>query len=721
MKRIITLFMIIMLLPLYSAAVAEAEMPQVLKADTYIQDICWVGNTLYALGDCTIFSWRPGDADLNVFWQSEESKEFFSSEEKPESEEEQLLWEMAFEDLFTDGTSLYAWQQWSGKLFCLNDGNAVPVITLPVDLLTYEVDGDMRYRQVTKAEMQGNDLLLLLGSDDPENWDNQSLVTVNLQSQEAKVVLSGSINKMIPAGNGNVLLQILDTETGEYVFQLINIANMDSKTEAINLNANCDAIAFWKDQAVICDSGKLIIHNKNQQEETAAYVPVYMSAEISCNTEGLCAVADGRYVFLRDLQKKSEQKVLHIIGLFDKEIIQKFCLLNPESAVVLRSETSDNDATLAALSKSQDTDLFVLSVPGNYTAMMEKGYLSSIDHSALLESYVNSMYSEVRQALISADGKLYGYPVTMRTESWTLDQTGWEKVQLGQVPETYTEIMNLMEKWEEDYSEQWPEYTPIELYGINDFVQKVVKQHILNSNGSYPDFTTPEFRALMKNIIDRKDLFENADVYDACPLIYTYEIGFGISYLDSSKACMVPMPGLTQDDSPLVVGEMEILAINSSSNNKEEAIRFIEFCAEYQNPVTKRKLDPNLNEPMRYTDYDKQKNELTKRLEDIKIKLAEDEENATNELKDLAAEMEKELEKLENDWDISPESIANYRDIAQWLSIPYDSYLVSNTTATEEIYNRIEQFCEEGMPEEKLDAFLNGLNNVCEMAFLEMQ
>lgn len=721
MKKIIILLLTIMLLSLNSAALAKTDIPQVLKTDTYIQDICWVGNILYVLGDCTVFRWQPGDADFSIFWQSEESRQFFSSEEKPESEEKQLLWEVAFEDLFTDGTSLYAWQQWSGKVFCLDDGNAVPVITLPADLLTYEADGDVFHREVVKAEMQEKDLLLLLGTDDPAIWDNQALVAVNLQEQKPRVVFSGSINKMIPAGNGNVLLHVQDTETGAYAFRLINTVNTDYIAEVPNLNTNCDAIAFWKDQIIICDSGKLIIHNENQQEETAAYVPVYMGAKTSCNTDGLCAVADGGYVFLRDLRKRPEQKVLHIVGLFDKKIVQEFCLLNPETAVVPLSEATENDTTLAALSKNQEADMFVLSIPGSYTAKMEKGYLSSMDHSALLKDCVNNMYPEVRQALVSADGKLFGYPVSMRTESWTLDQTGWEKVQLGQLPKTYSEIMNLLEKWEENYSEQWLEYTPIELYGINDFVQKAVKEYVLKSNGNHPDFTTPEFRAFMKSIIDRKELLENGDVYDACPLIYTYEIGFGVSCLDSSKVCMIPMPGLTQDDNPLVIGEIEVLAINSSSNNKEEAIRFIEYCAEHQNPRTKRMLDPNLNEPVRKTNYERKKAELTESLQDIKIQLAKDGESASNELRNLAAEAEKELDKLENEWDISPESIANYRDIAQWLSIPYDSYLFSNTMATEEIYKRIEQFCDEGMPEDKLDTFLNGLNSVCEMAFLEMQ
>ena len=721
MKRLTTILLALaLLLSLCPAAMGGTEIPKLLEADTHIRDLCWIGETLYALGDCTVYRWQPGETELSVFWQSKESEEYFYTENAPEDDKGRLLWETAFLNLFTDGTSLYAWQPWSGQIFRLDGGTAVPVVKVPEELLTYELYGDKCFREVVQAEMQGNDLLLLLGTDDPENSDDQTLAAWNFREEKTRILLSGSVDRIIPAGEGKVLVRIRDEENGGQVFRLLDTAGGEGETVESGLNRKYtySAVAFWQGNPVVCDSGKLIVQGTDGAEETAAYVPIYSGGKLVCSAEGLCAAADGKHIFVKDLKEREETRTLRVIGEFSPSLIQQFCLQNPGITVEV-NEPDGEDAILAALTGDAGADLFILSAPGKYTGMMEKGYLSSLDGSSMLREQVDSMYPAVRQALVSENGELFGYPLSVKTESWTLDRTMWDEIQPGEVPVTFGEITELLERWEEDYKEDWPDYVPVDLDGIYGLICQAVDAYIVRCGTEIPDFSAPEFTKLMREIVMLKNQREETENMGGTPLIYTYEIGYGVFSNDGSKTCMIPMPALFEGEPPTVNGSLEVLAVSAASERKEEAVRFIEFCAEQQDPQTKYRLNPNLKEPVRRENYEEERDELAKRAEDLKVRLEKDGENASDLLKEQAEAAEKRLADLEDEWEISPESIANYREIVQWLAIHHDLPLASDETVGEVITNRIDEYYEEGLPESKLDAFLADLTRVCRMAIQE--
>ena len=721
MKRLTALLLALtLLLSLCPAAMGGAEIPQMLETDTYILDICWVGDTLYALGNCTVYRWQPGETELKVFWQSKESEDYFYTENAPEDERERSLWETAFLNLFTDGTSLYAWQPWSGQVFCLDGGTAEPTVKVPEELLTYELYGDKYFREVVQAEMQGNDLLLLLGTDDPENSDDQTLAAWNFREQKTGILLSGTITRFVSAGEGKALVRIQDGENGGQVYRLLDTADGAGETVESGLNPKYtySTVTVWQGNPVVCDSGELIVCGADGTEEIAAYVPVYGNAELSCSADGLCAAADGKHIFIKDLKEREKSRTLQVIGEFSTDLIQQFCLQNPGITVVA-NEPDGEDAILAALTGDADADLFILSAPGKYTGMMEKGYLSSLDSSSMLREQVDSMHPAVRQALVSESGELFGYPISMKTESWTLDRTMWDEIQPGEIPSTFGEVTDLLERWKEEYKEDWPDYVPVDLNGIYGLIWQTVQAYIVRCGTEIPDFSTPEFTKLMREIVSRKNQLEEADNMDGSPLIYTYEIGYGVFSNDGSKTCMIPMPALFEGEQPTVNGSLKVLAVSAGSTKKEEAVRFVEFCAEHQDPQTKYRLNPNLEDPVRKDNYEEEREEVAKRAEDLKDRLAKDGENASDLLKEQVEAAEKRLAELEDDWEISPESIANYQEIVQWLVIPHDLPLASDETVAEVIGDRIDEFYEEGLPESKLDAFLADLTRVCRMAILE--
>lgn len=721
MKRLTAILLALaLLLSLCPAAMGGAEIPKMLEADAYIQDLCWVGDTLYALGNCTVYRWQPGETELSVFWQSKESEDYFYTESAPEDEGTRLLWETAFLNLFTDGASLYAWQPWSGQIFRLDGGTAVPIVKVPEELLTYELYGDKCFREVIQAEMQGNDLLLLLGTDDPENSDDQTLAAWNFREQKTMTLLTGGIFQLIPAGEGKVLLQMTDEENGGLTYRMLDTVETDGKSEMYGTNPKYDysSAAFWQGQLVTCGDGKLVVCCTDGVEETAAYVPVYSGGKLACSAEGLCAAADGKNIFVKDLKEREETQILRVIGEFSPSLIQQFCLQNP-GITVEANEPDGEDAILAALTGDAGADLFILNAPGKYTGMMEKGYLSSLDGSSKLREQVDSMYPAVRQALVSETGELFGYPISMKTESWTLDRTMWDEIQPGEVPVTFSEITDFLERWEEDYKEDWPDYVPVDLDGIYGLICQAVDAYIVRCGTEIPDFSTPEFTKLMREIVALKKQQEEADNMDGTPLIYTYEMAYGVTSIDGSKTCMIPMPALFDGEQPTANGSLEVLAVSAASGKKEEAIRFIEFCAEQQDPQTKYRLNPNLKEPVRKDNYEEEREELAKRAEDLKVRLEKDGENASELLKEQAEAAEKRLAELEDEWEISPESIANYQEIVQWLAIPHDLPLASDETVAEVIGDRIDEYYEEGLPESKLDAFLADLTRVCRMAIQE--
>ena len=724
MKKVVLLFLVcIVALSMSVTASGESAFPETIETDEYIQDMCWIGDTLYILSNCTVYRWQPGGKELTVFWQSEGSRQFCNITEKPEDEADCLLWELAFNHVFTDGESLFAWQERSGQLFCLDGGKEVPAAVIPQDILVYEDYGEEYYRALLQAEMQGDELLLLFASEDPDNQTENTLIACDIHSGNTRIIFTGCARSFVPAGEGRLLLNEPGDKAGESVIRLIHTENgQETGTgEVIPFASGYSYInaAFYREELLICEAGKLTACSMDGKERTVAYAN---GGKPLCNSDGLCAIADEKYIYFRDLKNPIEKKELHIIGEADSDILREYNLQNSDISIVCMS--NDNEMIeRVALTGDDAADLYVLDVPGDFTAMMEKGYLAPLDDPSTV-SMTADYYTGIKDAITSKDGLLYGFPTMIYTDTWCVNDESWNTVNPGDIPVTYADLLDYLRRWNDEYADTWPDYTPLGVdASITRFVRMVIEEYIERCGNEVPDFTSPAVRDVIHGFSIYRELLEDVRKNageDSIPLINEDDMEFGLNFRnDEYRYRTIRKPTISADDEPFVKASLTVLAINVHSLQKEEAMQFIRFYAEHQNPVLTCMLSSEMNTPMRKNDYEERRKELEEKKEKADARLAQDGEQATSELKKLAEDTDKELKKLEDEWLISPVSIADYRQAVPRIIVPYDSYLLSNPLVSDEIEECVESFCEEGLPEEKLDTFLNRLNRICQMAIME--
>ncbi|MEG2718766.1 MAG: hypothetical protein RSA55_04415, partial [Clostridia bacterium] len=155
---------------------------------------------------------------------------------------------------------------------------------------------------------------------------------------------------------------------------------------------------------------------------------------------------------------------------------------------------------------------------------------------------------------------------------------------------------------------------------------------------------------------------------------------------------------------------------------QETAGRFISFCAQNMDTTTKYMLNPNLNEPVSNPSYETRLETLKAELQTLKSKLSDADESQTATLRDEIAQKETMTENFgSNEWAISPESIAVYREVAQNLRVPYDSAFLTEGEGggLNAIFAVIRQYCSNGLNADELNAFITDLDRVTYLVYME--
>lgn len=203
-------------------AIAEAVViPNVLEGfeeNESILDICWVNDTLYILGNEAIYSWRFGDERVQLYWQQPEIDAYRYLETPPEAADKHALWEQAVEFLVTDGVSLYAWQPYSAQLFEVQAQGLTLAAEIPLSVLTYNNEGNTIHREQYQVAMQGERLLLLLGTDDSSDWTKTELIGFDLPTAELKSLSTEPLVQFAVADQTKLFICQRDDENSQYTF-----------------------------------------------------------------------------------------------------------------------------------------------------------------------------------------------------------------------------------------------------------------------------------------------------------------------------------------------------------------------------------------------------------------------------------------------------------------------------------------------------------------------
>ena len=118
-------------------------------------------------------------------------------------------------------------------------------------------------------------------------------------------------------------------------------------------------------------------------------------------------------MFLRDIgfEGETEQNVLTVMGSISPDLLVGYSIDHPEVAVVTVETLNSSEITQAALSGDSSIDAFVLSAPGSFAAMKEKGYIASLNQDVDLVEDAKTYYPAVQDVLFDGE-QLMGVPLT---------------------------------------------------------------------------------------------------------------------------------------------------------------------------------------------------------------------------------------------------------------------------------------------------------------------
>lgn len=690
-----------------------------------ILSMCWLNDSLYVLGTQGIYCVELGNPEIKKTVDLSNSTQYRYTQERPESAQEQTLWLRAIQFLYSDGEDLFGIHPYSGDVFMIA-GGFVSIATIPHEIL-YS-DELMGFREIKQVSYVDNVLFILLGTDNYDEPEKTELYAFDLVKKDTGVKLIENIQYITPGPSNSLIATPKDQFGVLKQYEYKNESFVDV-TVSLPEMETCTGL-LWSEKIqsyIYFTNGKIERMSSGGERNIAAYVPLtycYDNTPVACSNSGMYALGSGNYIFIRDItvQEPVINNVLTVLGHLHPEMIIDFSVSHPDIAIVNYGNASAIDA---ALSSDASVDLFILRSPGDFRLFKEKGYVASFDDQNII-NLVNTLYPEIRDVIL-LDDKVMGVPISLSINSWSINETIWQELALGNVPQTYSELFHKIGEWLDEYAEQYPDYclSDIQQNGVTMLVEAVVREYVFqNEETEYPiSFNTDTFRNVMCSIIDNSYLL--SDEYDqwGMPIISSYSQGFGVSYTDGQKVTMLLPPSIDENHTQRMNASMELLAIHQASNRKEIAEEFVSWYVAHLDHTEKYRMSLELRDPIENPNYILRVNEITNEIDELNALISEgDTSNAVTNIPELIARKYNQLESLENiRWSISEESITLYRNMADKMRIAYDSVYFDESNGFSSIMSVISRFTADGLDNSELDALISELDRVAFMVYIESQ
>lgn len=735
MKRILSLLLVLSMafcLADYVKAEQHNETVidfSVLNPYEIVLSLCWIHDTLYVLGSKGIYQWSGGEPA--IFLDLSGATQFLYVEQEPENEAEKKLWMQAISYLFTDGNNLYGLHPYSGSIYSISDQGLRSIAKLPVDFLSVQSDGMEFFRSILGIALSGQNLCILLGTDDYNDYEKTELIAFDMTSQTVSACSPNFVQGIASGAEGEVILYVRD-EQNEGLW-LYDTASDTMKEKQCALQETPSGIAWFAQQQVpvYFSANQVKVPDAAGMLITKAYLPVtYGPAQTvaSCSETGLYAYPYGQYVFIRDISKGNvEQTILTLAGDLPPDQLIAFSMENPDIVVVSSPASTSDTLRQVAITSDTGVDLFVSTAPGDFAALKQKGFAAPLNDNNELVERALTLYPTVQDAIFDGD-TLLAYPISLQPKSWTVNETRWKELGLPKYPKTYDELYDEIALWLEDYADDNTDFTLTDIQQGNQemLASMLVKEYIFQHESTEErlSFDTSSFRTLMTSMIENASLISEEHEQWGMPLLSSYYQGFGLSYNDDDLMRMLVPPTLNTDEQQELNASMDVLLINAASIHKEAALRFLTYYVTHLDVYTQYALSPDLNEPVRNPNFESRLDILNSELEQLKEQLSSAEASDKNSIRDKIAQKENVIESVKaNEWQISDEGIKIYRSAAQRMRIPFDSvYLAERESGGfSAIADVISRYCANGLAIEQLDSFIADLDRITSMVYLEAQ
>lgn len=333
------------------------------------------------------------------------------------------------------------------------------------------------------------------------------------------------------------------------------------------------------------------------------------------------------------------------------------------------------DLTTADILNTKNSDVDILCITPFDTVSLKllktKGYFTDLSSSAILSKQVSRLYPGLQKGLTTDDGKIIGWYETVETylpdaAMDVLEQNGMTFA--NTLLEMFQQITQLAD--EGVFADEgmaplgYPGYSRLNM--LNMSIERYLNEQQLLGNRI--TLNNAELRELLTyivaNVPEDEDAFpQNEDGYS----LYEMDVSMPIT-----TDCHMPMK--VGASSPAAIpASVYVLVVNPYSQHKEEAIRYLEYCAQNVYDETQYRIFADMTEPLVNT-YQ------LERIAEMESQIAALEaQEQTAEVKEQLSELrasKAEAEKYRNIIDV--EDIAAWKQVAGNIVVPEENYFTAD-------------------------------------------
>lgn len=156
--------------------------------------------------------------------------------------------------------------------------------------------------------------------------------------------------------------------------------------------------------------------------------------------------------------KKTEYEVLKVTGSGDLTRWNNNCMpemtgfmLNHENVRIedQNMDTFDHIAQQLVLRDDSFDMMHLIISSDDLRGLAEKGYYHDLSGNETIRRYIDSLYPAYREQCVAGE-RIVGVPTNVICETISVNRALWEELELGDLPTTYGELLDMMELWFKD-------------------------------------------------------------------------------------------------------------------------------------------------------------------------------------------------------------------------------------------------------------------------------
>lgn len=365
------------------------------------------------------------------------------------------------------------------------------------------------------------------------------------------------------------------------------------------------------------------------------------------------------------------------------------------------------DLTTADILNTKNSDVDILCITPFDTVSLkllkDKGYFTDLSSSAILSKQVSRLYPGLQKGLTTDDGKIIGWYETVETylpdaAMDVLEQNGMTFADT--LLEMFQQITQLAD--EGVFADEgmaplgYPGYSRLNM--LNMSIERYLnEQQLLGNRITLNNAELQELLScIVANVPADEDAFpENEDGYS----LYEMDVSMPIT-----TDCHMPMKVGTS--SPAAIpASVYVLVVNPYSQHKEEAICYLEYCAQNVYDETQYRIFADMTDPLVNT-YQ------LERIAELESQIA------ALEAQEQTAEVKEQLEELR----VSKAEAEKYRytidteDIAAWQAVAGNIVVPEENYFTKDFRKLVTRLAEGNLT---VDGFVQEGNRYFEMVYQE--